>query len=363
MRIKKLLPVAMAIVMVLALAGCKKEADKNDNKITETPAATEAVKANEAPVATEAVTPEITEEPAPTEAPKAVKPAPGPITGSEEYYEPYIGVWYLYSNEIEGYTEYAAETNRYEALCFDIDGTMGIASANYEYEDEPTEKYDIALSWTEGEDNWWGDIYAEMGFVDAYYYYSFDDDGNLVEKCDIYYDDGAVESCSYSVYVREQQVFPPEPMIIPDSIQAIMDGAEANQWVTVIANPSAELSAELDAAGFELKDESDNEWLDWPMTIPKELVVCNSGTEELFIEIHEPASTFDPETMEGWVPGPFMYFADIKPGELARFIVHMPAEAKDAKEALYMNFGEDSAETYAYYIRIYEYSDNYLNFN
>ena len=95
---------------------------------------------------------------------------------------------------------------------------------------------------------------------------------------------------------------------------------------------------------------------------PKELIVANASDRMVEIQIHEPLSGYDPKSEEsGWQAGPFMYWADLKPGELARFVVDMPDLKADATMCMYMLFEGDESK---YYIRIFKFDqdDPYLSF-
>ena len=101
---------------------------------------------------------------------------------------------------------------------------------------------------------------------------------------------------------------------------------------------------------------------DLPWNDPKELILINSCWRSVEIEVHEPASDYDPSTEEsGWEPGPFMYAATLEPGEMCRFVVDMPENKADATMCLYMLFDGDENP---YYLRVFMYDreDPYITF-
>lgn len=358
---KKKIAFLIVALLIMALAGgCKKEQAVETQPAS---APTEELKATEVPVVTEE--PAATEEPAVTDEPE-VTDAPEITDVPEEpvyTYEDIIGDWYLYSSEIEGCETLATDENENCVITFNEDHTAHMLSSTYYGPREEPYTFEVSGDVFDlPADNYWGTWNANFEIMDCEYYYFMNSDGNLIQLCDIAYDEGSWHSVATGIFVREQQVFAPEPLIVPADVQEIMDGAGEDNWVTVIAAPSAEMSAELDAAGWELHDETDNEWLSYPITNPVELIVCNTSDRFFYVQIHDPRDDYDPTSSDtGWVRGSFMYFDNLNPGEIARFIVNMPDDPTEAKMALYMFF-DGEPEDEPYYMRIYRYPFNYLKF-
>lgn len=342
--------------------------------LTETPAITEvpleSQNVSEAPVATE--TPVVTEEPAATSEPEITKKpfavdwnrvTQAPETKTS--YEDIIGSWYLYSYEVDGSMGLAADDRENCCVTFNADRTATIERACYTMDGEKynTYKYSGPVS-DMPEDDWWGSWHAEFGVKDCEYYYSIDDKGNLVERCDILYDGGLAHAASHNIFTRKQQIYEggkqPE---IPADIRAIMDGAQENQWISVILGNDNDRKASLDEAGFPVHDIREDEYYSTPVEAPCELVVCNTSDRTVEIVIAGPAAGYDTKTSDTeWDKGYTIYANYLMPGEIARYIVDVPMtaiEAKGAKMAMYMYFDGDE---YPYWMRIFDYCFNYLIF-
>lgn len=352
---KRIVLFFVVTVIFAGLVGCNRKSS-NDASVSDETAPAKEVTAALTPEATEA--PKVTATPKPTEAPKATA-TPEPIEHGVNY-EEYIGVWYLYGGEIDGWEWTAEEEEEVCSIEF-----LGDHTANYsvqycyspDYEDIKT---GLPVTPVTDENSWLGKYFVDFGDEYAFEYYDINEDGDLECRTDVYYDEGSVRTISYSLYKREQTVFMPEPLVVPECVQAIMDDAEECNWITVIANPSEEISKACDEAGWELDDETDNEWLDYPIVNPGELIICNTSTRHVSIEIHEPSSDYDPTVSSSdWVAGPFMYWAELEPGEMKRFIVNMVDDPTDATMAIYMTFGD---EENSYWMRVYNYGFNYFYF-
>lgn len=351
--------VALLLCMSVLFTGCKgDEKPSEPDNVTSVPEPTDIPVPSDTAVITDAPQPttdsEVTDTPQPTSEPEI------PIDANS--YELLLGTWYLYSSEIEGYESLAVDeyTNEYVVINEDYTtenvrewyfGEPGYDPEIYEYSGTISDV---------GDENWLGRWYADYGIPDVEDYFSINEEGNLIRQSYITYDEGLSSAISYSVFLRERQYFPPEPPVVPECLQTIMDGAGEDIPVTVILDPSSEISEACDEAGWELQDESDNEWLTYKMVSPTEMIVCNTSDRLLLIEIHEPEFSYDPASDDTeWVAGPFMYYSEMKPGEISRFIVNMPENAVDATMALYMFFDDWDSEPC--YKRIYRYEDCYLN--
>lgn len=278
-------------------------------------------------------------------------------------YKNVLGSWYMYSSEIEGYEALAAEENNNCCVTFYEDMTATLVSEVYYEPGEEPDRYENAGAVRDmGESSNMGKWLVEFDVEDCTYYYSLKEDGRLVQICDVVYAYEEYEALSVSYFVREQQAFAPPVPVVPESVQAIMDGATDNNWITVICDPDEQMVAELDEGNWILHDESDNEWLDYPITKPVELVVCNTSDSIVDIQIHEPGMDYDPTSEEyEWVRGPFMYWANLKPGEIARFVVNMADTPREATMAMYFTFYNEDNED-CFYFRVYRYDDPYLYF-
>lgn len=358
-----------AVLIVILAGGCKREQfHETPPTLMPTDLPTEAP--TEAPDSSQA--PEITEGPAITgtihligdsETEEEQPVTDIPEAASREYtYEDILGSWYLYCSEIEGYESLAVNENENCCVTFNEDMTASLFTAYY-YEpgDEPYISETSGPVSDLGDASVWGRWLANFDLEGCTYYYSLNEEGNLVQMCDIVYDD-EYETVSYAVFVREQQVFEPIPPTVPASVQAIMDGAADNNWITFICDPDAEMTAELNEAGWMLHDETENEYLDYPITRPVELVICNTSDRAVDIQVHEPGREYDPSSEEyTWVRGGFMYWAHLEPGEITRFVVDMAEVPREATMAIYFAF-EGDPEDNGYYIRVYRYSDPYMSF-
>ena len=360
---KKLTAVILIAVMVFA-AACSKSG-KTDAEPTKAP--TEAVNTptaapTEAPTPTAEPTPEPTDVPEPTE-----EPTPEPLPTEEPAdegsisYDDFVGTWYCESGEIEGWEWLASEEGDFIYLTFSDGYTV---ERIREIPDSDSDiKHGTCIFYKNEYGSYVSVAYAED--TDGYLYW-IGEDGKLCEDISITYTDGTMAGASLvygteAWWWSEGLVFD-EPRELPEELRKYVDEAGAGRWIVAIAAPSTELSEECSRLGWELVDETDNEWVTCPWNNPQELILVNSCWRSVEIEVHEPASGYDPSTEEsGWEPGPFMYGAVLQPGEMCRFVVDMPDNKADATMCLYMLFdGDDSS----YYLRVFKYDqeDPYITF-
>ena len=356
---KKLTAVILIAVMVFA-AACSK-GGKTDAEPTKAP--TEAVNTpTAAPTKAPTPTAEPTPVPEPTAEPTAEPlPTDEPADEASASYSDFIGTWYCESGEIEGWEWRASD--EYEFIYVTFDNAYNVERIR----EIPDSDSDIKR----GKGVFYKNEYGSFVSVDYEgdgdsYLYCIPEDGILYEDIAITYDDGTMAGASL-VYGKEAWWWSlgltvDEPRELPEELQKLVDEAGAGRWIVAIADPDAELSEECDRLGWGLVDETDNEWVTCPWNDPKELILVNSCWRSVEIEVHEPASGYDPSTEEsGWEPGPFMYGAVLEPGEMCRFVVDMPANKADATMCLYMKFdGDDSS----YYLRVFKYDrdDPYITF-
>ena len=374
---KRTLAVLLVLVMIMTVA-CK-SADKTDNSPTTTvedkpatqaPTEEPTTEPTSEPTAepTAGITPEPTEEPAPTDVPdKADEKGNDDDNGYTDVkdlysdnYENFAGTWYLDRGEVDGYAWTAAEEGEFIQVSFNVD-----LSARYvrEIPDSDSVIYEGPCVYYRDEN---GKAYVDVAFNNesCEYCYSINENGELVEDCLISYGDGTTASAE-NIYTHTAPSLTDDDSVartVPDTILEYINAATESEWLVTIADPSPELSAACDEAGWELHDETDNEWVNCPWNNPKELIIANSTNRPVEIEIHEPRSGYDPSSSETeWEAGPFMYWAYLEPGEICRFIVDMPDEKKDATMCMYMTFGDDEFD---YYLRVFKYDieDPYVIF-
>ncbi|MBO4415236.1 MAG: hypothetical protein J5824_04540 [Lachnospiraceae bacterium] len=274
----------------------------------------------------------------------------------EQILERFLGTWYLDRGEIEGY-DWTAEDE--ENICWITFAEDFTAKRVHEYlEDDPLiEEGSCKCGYDEDLEDFYVDV--DFGREDASFSYSINGNGELEQYGYLTYD-GDYPVLSYAVYTREPfwgegNYFDRYAKTVPERIQELIDNAPENAGLVAITDPDAELSQACTDGKWELIDESDNKWVNCPWNNPKEMIIANCSDRRVSLEVHEPNSEYDPKSSEdGWEAGPFMYFADLKPGELCRFIVDLPENKIDATMCLYIEFeGVESK----YYLRIFRYDD------
>ncbi|MBO4560206.1 MAG: hypothetical protein J5712_09020 [Lachnospiraceae bacterium] len=362
---KKLTAVILIAVMIFA-AACSKSG-KTEAEPTKAP--TEAVNTptaapTEAPTPTAEPTqaPDPTDVPEPTEEPTAEPvPTEEPVAEPAGNYDDFVGTWYCESGEVEGWEWRASDEYEFIYVTFSDKYTV---ERIREIPDSDSEIKRGTGHFFRNDQGSFVSVEYE-GDGDSYLYF-LSEDGTLYEDIEITYDDGTMAGASL-VYGKEawwwnEGLSFDEPRELPEELKKYVDEAGAGRWIVAIACPSEELSAECDRLGWNLVDETDNEWVTCPWNNPQELILVNSCWRSVEIEVHEPASGYDPSTEEsGWEPGPFMYGAVLQPGEMCRFVVDMPDNKADATMCLYMLFdGDDSS----YYLRVFKYDqeDPYITF-
>ncbi len=372
---KKIIALILALVMLSAAACSKSDGGGSSSTTAVEPTQAVVTDPPTQPEPTAASTPEptskVTAEPteAPTDEPTPeptddpadgpVEPTPAPLTGN---YEDFEGVWYVLRGEIEG-DEWDAETDEVIRSVVFYDSYTAERITEHYRSDSDVRTGSVVFS-RNSEDI--PTVHMKDDAGDAEYDYTISSDGLLIENGTITYD-GSETVLTYAEYSRtpfwgEGNYFDRYILTVPDVIQGYIDNAAENAWLVAIADPSEDIISACNEAGWSVIDETDNEWVDCPWNNPKELIIANSSNREVELEIHEPASDYDPKSEEsGWQAGPFMYWANLKPGELARFIVDLPERKVDATMCLYMKFEGDETK---YYLRIFRYDpeDPYITF-
>lgn len=282
----------------------------------------------------------------------------------ELQYQDFLGTWYIVSGEIEGYEWTAVEEGDHSSITFNTDYTADYIN-KLDCWDNVFEYNSCPLTINGNENGI--EIFVDTQREDCLQYFSLAEDGTLVEYDEIAYD-GEFGAIAVHFYSRVEPEFPVYiPPIVPEEIQKYIDECPENCWMVAIANPSEELSSVLNEAGFNLEDESDNEWIE-SFERPMEIILANTYNKRVMIQVHEPASDYDPTSEEdGWVAGPFLYYADLAPGELWRFVIDTPEKPVDAKYAIYMVFYDEGTDyeevTRKYYIRVYEFDHSFPYFS
>ena len=368
---KKLLAIILVMVMIAAMACNRGGKDDGDGASAPTAEPTKELTSTPAPTKAPTQAPTPTPEPTPTPTPEPdPEPTSEPVTGTGFDAEAVGGnyqdfcnkTWFVVRGEVDGFEWEAEEALEYRTVYFGVDYSVT------NVREIPDSDSDImhgtaSFSRTDGVATV-SVVYDER--PENSYSYTITAEGELEESAVLKYEEGVYAGAVvyYSTESWWDQDYPVgyDSRVLPEKLQNYVNKAGFNDRIVAIADPDPELSAECDEAGWDIVDETDNEWVTCPWNNPKELILINASYRTVEIEVHEPASGYDPSSEEsGWEPGPFMYGAVLEPHEMCRFVVDMPENKIDATMCLYMTFEGDEFE---YLLRVFKYDpdDPYITF-
>ena len=286
-------------------------------------------------------------------------------TAEPHPYADFLGTWYIMRGEVDGWEWDASEELNIQYLTFNEDYTV---TQRIDYSLDYS-NYNVGTCQYSVDEDGNGTVYVTYDDEgnDGEYWFTISDDGKLIQSGIVVYD-GSIYTGTYAEYERKPfwgdggYYYEVTAPVTPDVIKKYINEAKDDQWLVVLVDPDESIKQACDEGNWEVDDETGNQWISCPWNNPKELIIANASDRKVEIEVHEPASDYDPKSSDSpgdWVPGPFFYWAELRPGELTRMIVDLPDAARDATMCLYMQFEGDSTE---YQMRIYKFNSSYFKF-